>query len=544
MEPEEFYFEPFIKPLLDTPGSTYHHIKLKPYGAKTQWFAFRNVYARQLQESIKSTPTSNDVVPGKLNPNILVIGNASRLCKFGGVKEFRNPFGVGLLRDLSVDALSHQLFNLEGPVRMLWWLPERYRHTVIPPHYVYDRSKVSATIEMAYNVSEVAGVQAGAASKEAARVGYTERSRPELYDEVSRQTVAGRMENAGVVPPKGRKLLGSRPSTSEVNSGVRYLSPLSNTAETVDGFKNQMTVFKERLDQLSVWIGYGTATGLHSVALAKARADARAGALATMTYPQCATFYQHSNAAYADTVAIISDMAFRLVNMEAGFAKLKEEHEINSTKDDVYNQIKALRQEFQDVVVRSSAMAVVINKIVEEELAFCSSSPLSMLDGRAYEPLKAETADFYPEQNMTLLDFMPRGIDLSVPGLATRQECTTLTTNLLKNIFLRKTKPVPLTLDTTVGVNAGTDLVKMVPEITDIRKGGRMDPNDLRVRALTREMIEGLAKAFFEWPFQPENWQVTLARSKEEAEEESKVAKKRKEDVVLVEEEEDEEEEE
>jgi transcription factor 1 len=473
---------------------------------------------------------------GKLNPNVLVIGNASRLCKFGGVKEALNPFGIGILRDLSADALSHEMFNRDGPVRMLWWLPERYKHSVIPPHYIYDRSKVSTMIEMAYDVSEVAGVQSGAAIKHASRVGYTERSRPEIFDEINRQTVAERMQNAGLVLPKGRKFLKLHSSKSGRQPSTKYLSPLSNTAETSNGLRNQIKAFKARLDELSVWIRPGNVGPQNSKACAYA--------LATRTYPQCTRHYQHDRARHLnkDRVAIITDMALRLVNIEAGFAKLKEGHVVDTSSDDLHDQIKSLKDELYDLVGSNAYMLGLVDDFVDDQLAFCSSSPLSMQDCRACEPLKAETADFYPEHDMTLLDFMPREINLSVPDLATRRECTTLTMDLLKNLFAMKTKSVPNALDTTIGVNAGRDLVKMVPEITDIRKGGRMDPNSLRVRGLTREMIEGLAKAFFEWPFRPDNWQLTLAHgSRGETEEEGKVQKKRKEDAEVAEGEEEEE---
>ena len=537
VEPEEFYFEPFIKPLLDRPGSKYHHIKPPAPGPVYQWYNFRKSYAQIFKTLTNTTTTSNDVNSGKPNPNVLLIGNASRLCKLGGVKEAVNPFGIGILRDLSADALSHEMFNRDGQVRMLWWLPERYKHSVIPRHYIYDRSKVSAMIEMAYDVSEVAGVQSSAAIKDGSRAGYTERSRPEVFDEINRQTVAERMQNTGLVLPKGRKFLRLHPSKSARTASIEYLSPLSNTAETSDGLRNQIKAFEARLDELSVWIRPGS--------IGPQDRKARADALATRIYPQCTGHPQHDRPRLfnKDRIAIIADMAFRLVNIEAGFAKLKEGHVVDTSSNDLHDQIKSLKNELYDLAGSNAHMLAHVEDFVDDQLAFCSSSPLSMQDCRAYEPLKAETADFHPGHDMTLLDFMPREIDLSVPDLATRRECTTLTMDLLKNLFAMKTKSVPNALDTTIGVNAGRDLVKMVPEITDIRKGGRMDPNSLRVRGLTREMIEGLAKAFFEWPFRPENWQLTLAHgSRGETEEEGKGQKKRKEDVVVVEEEEDEEE--
>ncbi|KAF2207370.1 hypothetical protein CERZMDRAFT_91799 [Cercospora zeae-maydis SCOH1-5] len=50
----------------------------------------------------------------------------------------------------------------------------------------------------------------------------------------------------------------------------------------------------------------------------------------------------------------------------------------------------------------------------------------------------------------------------------------------------------------------------MVPAITDPRKGGRLDPKHMKVRQLTSEMLEGLIKAWFEWPFKPDGWELNF----------------------------------
>ena len=156
-----------------------------------------------------------------------------------------------------------------------------------------------------------------------------------------------------------------------------------------------------------------------------------------------------------------------------------------------------------------------IEHLVEDQIAFYSPSPLMAWDRRSYEPLQAQASDFWPNFEMTLLDFTPKSIDLTVPDLADSRECARFCNDLLRTLFSSKNQPLPLVLD-RVGVNASKDLIPMVPAITDVRRGGRLNPNNLKVQMVTTEMIEGLVKAFFEWPFRPEKWELTLARGDEE----------------------------
>jgi transcription factor 1 len=512
IEPDQFYFEPFLKPLLETPGSTYRHVALQGNGAKAQWYGFRKAFNKTIPELEISSPKSDIPTSSKLNNSVLILGNVSRMCKFGGGRGLESPFGLGLLRELSDDALSHSLLNQHGPARMLFWIPERYKHLIVPPSFVYSRSNLNARIETAYDVSEVAGVQTSTELKHARRPDYTERERNAHLKELDRRAVVKRMQQAGLVLPKGREFLNVYRSKSKSKSGIEYRSPLSNTAKTVDALRNQIHQTQERLEELSLWIP-GKRVATQTPAIRKACK----AAFASITYPQCVGLkqqYQHYRALYVNNerFSILADVALILTNIEAGYTDLKDQKMIDSESDDLRNLIKSLNQTFREMIEGDKTMPALIDDFVEDQLTFYSSTSPSLLERRAYEPLQAQTSDFFPEADMTLMDFVPRGTDLSVPGLADRQECTALLKTLLRNMFALKNQSVPEALDKAIGINAGRDLVRMVPQITDIRKGGRLDPKYLRVRALTPAMIEGLVKAFFEWPFKPENWQLSLAR--------------------------------
>jgi mitochondrial transcription factor 1 len=513
IEPEGFFHEPFLKPLLDEPHSTYRHVTLSGNGAKTQWFRFRKTYSKIIPEVPKVNDPRESSEFDEINPNVLVIGNASRMCKLGGKFNGDNPFGLGVLRDLSSDSLSHWLFNRYGPVRMLWWVPERYKPSIIPPNLVYSRSSLNARIEMAYKVSEVAGVQSTATIKSARRSDFTERERSDVFTSLNHQAVAERMHEAGLTLPPGRKALSVNQSKTKQDPSGESLSPLENTAQSIDALREQIDKTGGRLDELSRWIS--------SPKLPSKRAsgalEALNSALSSIRYPQCIRGkegFPHMKAKFVNNerFIILADISLRLANIEAGYMNLIDMGMTEEEHESVLSSLQTLTLAFRGLIGGDKSMPGLIDDFVEDQLTFYSSTPALSLERRAYEPLQAATSDFYPTHDMALIDFVPRGTNLVVPDLAGRQECTTFLKDLLKHLFATKSRSVPEALDRAIGINAGKDLVAMVPAITDIRKGGRLDPNDLKVRALTPEMIEGLVKAFFEWPFKPENWQLMLGR--------------------------------
>lgn len=514
IEPDEFFYEPFLKPLLDARHSKYCHLKLDGFGVRAHWYNFRKTYTMRVPELPEPPLKSGVSQSGEYNPNVLVIGNASRMCKLAG-KQLGIDFGIGAIRDLSADALSHDFFNQHGAVRMLWWIPEKLKPSVIPHVYMHGRSSINARAEVAYNISEVAGVQPNAAVRRARRPGYTERQRSEEFKELNRQVVRQRMQDAGLTLPRGRNFLEDL-TPSDTPARDAAMSPLFEAARSTKELRKQIQEAKDRLDGLASWI-------------ARARTKSRIPqvtkgqitALSSLRYPQCRYgkyFYQNSRGQFVNNerFVIMSDMGLRLANIEAGYMNLKDGCITDGESNRLHELMAGLNENFQELIGVDKAMPGMIEDFIEDNISFYSSSPASSTERRAYEPLQAQTSHFLPEHDMTLLDFMPRGTNLSVPDLADRQESTTFLKDLLKHLFTLKGNPLPDALDKVIGNHAGRDLVHTVPAITDIRKGGRLDPTKLRVRALTPEMIEGLVKAFFEWPFRPENWQLSAAKSSRE----------------------------
>ena len=59
---------------------------------------------------------------------------------------------------------------------------------------------------------------------------------------------------------------------------------------------------------------------------------------------------------------------------------------------------------------------------------------------------------------------------------------------------------VPEALD-ELAFGAAEALIPQVPSLTDPKRGGSRDVNELTCRTLTTEMLEGLMDAWQKWPF-------------------------------------------
>ena len=111
---------------------------------------------------------------------------------------------------------------------------------------------------------------------------------------------------------------------------------------------------------------------------------------------------------------------------------------------------------------------------------------------------------------MMLVDMLPKTRDFSVPDLATATQSIKTAQMLLRILFESRAQTLPHGLE-RVAPNAGKDLIPQVPAITDPRRGGRLNAERVRVKMLSDEMVEGLVKAWTEWPFKPSSIEMELA---------------------------------
>lgn len=127
---------------------------------------------------------------------------------------------------------------------------------------------------------------------------------------------------------------------------------------------------------------------------------------------------------------------------------------------------------------------------------------LHPLDTLSYPALQTSASSFHPKVPCMLLDIVPKPHTLGVEGLTSDARGAGILSLIVKALFTNSAAGLAEMLD-RIAPNAAKDLVPMVPAMGDPRRGGRLEAKRLRVRLVTAEMLEGLVRAWAEWPFRP-----------------------------------------
>lgn len=212
-------------------------------------------------------------------------------------------------------------------------------------------------------------------------------------------------------------------------------------------------------------------------------------------------------------VVVIMDMECRMFNLEAEWAAVRDTNPdpdaLAACRDSIFASAKALEKLVHKYV--GDRKLNFTSALLADILAVECQPPTLNRDRRPYEPLQVQPDEFWPQYEITLLDIMPETRDLSAPGIADRREGTKICQELLKHLYNSPKIPVPVALD-RIAPNAAQDLIPEVPALADVRRGGRLDVNQMVVRMLTPDMVEGLVKAFMEWPFRPSAVEMALSQ--------------------------------
>ncbi|KAK0305110.1 hypothetical protein LTR01_006968 [Friedmanniomyces endolithicus] len=513
MEPEERYFASFIKPLLDKPGSTYRHTTLIGAHPREYWPNYAKVLSDA--ELAPCTPLlAGDPALRELNPNVLVIGNLGRQYKVAARARSVN-FGALILQQFLHAALTNQLFHRSGLVRMMLWVPEAEKYTLFPTSEVYRRS-LNVRLGIGSSLTEVVG---SVDLYDTADIFYARRRRrpPEL-EAILAQRAQRRMDDLGVQVPPGRALLYDRPKPGD----SKLLSPFETAISTWQELEAEIATTKARLAEVRQLDRGDRRKGNPTQ-----KQQREEGMLRGMKYPQCEASGQTfigsgNNVAW---IAIWADLGMRVLNLEVALRQLEEKGEDPATYERVRDRILKLDRDLDTIATSESLkMAEFAQRVVEQQQACLMEPPITALDARAYEPLKATPRDFWPNSEMMLLDMVPKPCDLEVEGLASKREMSKLCETFCRSLLESTTRTLPEALD-RLAPNAARDVIPMVDIAKDPRKGGRLNPHRIRVRMVSDELIEGLLKAWVEWPFKPSLTDLVLAsESSEGVSEEAKEA--------------------
>jgi transcription factor 1 len=177
-------------------------------------------------------------------------------------------------------------------------------------------------------------------------------------------------------------------------------------------------------------------------------------------------------------------------------------------KDALVEQIKELDKAWDQSIasVDKNLTTAPLNELDDRVSLRYPPYPRIQWDGRPYEPIMSHEDETWPQTRV--------GLVLSTPlprPQGEDDEWHEWIMDFVHGLYTDPAKSVPDALDTMQ--HSLSTIVKDCPSLMDPDKGGRMQLKHLRVRMLTKEMINDLVKAYRNWPFKaPGSDHVTYFR--------------------------------
>ncbi|KAL8793988.1 MAG: hypothetical protein Q9195_003394 [Heterodermia aff. obscurata] len=463
VEPDPSYHDPFLKPLLEATGSRYH---LRSWEIAKSFDLHRYIReglipSSQVDRNAGGTATQR-------NDSILILANATRgERKRRGRGKYESHFRAQTFCS-SLQRMDG--LNAQGPVRMLMWLPDAEKQTLLP-RTVSHRTQLSLVLELYFHIEEI--VTASRQAKE---------RRETFIDIESGKRVARRMEAANIQIPQDRQdetqirakealAKSSRKAAAQVRDDPREWE--KELQELEEAYANKL--FSEYSP--GVRRGDGPQTPQfkrlqvlrHMLTFSEKRKVTLDGLLAE-----------------EDQIdALQIDLLYKNLTPE-------EREAATVKRDQIYKT-------FKDHVASSAAL--VPKQLAfrgDDRRAFALDPPLLMWDRRIAEPLLASENEFYHTKRASLLDFQP----LTPRPYPLTEEQWIYFDYILKTVLHYGNLTIKHLQSLAPG--AFEALLPHVPSLVDPLKGGRAKHDELRARCLTPEMAHGLAMAWERWPLRPE----------------------------------------
>ena len=451
--------------MLDAPGSRYHYRRWPPVDA--------SYIARYVEEGL--LPAASEV-RGDQNPILLVANHGH-----GKVRAEDHSVGVEAVMQAYTHAYNfrhNKSFHTYGPTRMLLWLADSDKRTLLPRTVAY-RSKVALSLELSMHVEEVVG---GPPLESKAR-------REDALEIKSGERVAERTKEEGIVLPPRRQL--AYEATFGKSSAGTTRDWHQEFQELTEGFKT---------------LKYSQFVGESPKPLIDTRGRKQKTLKEIPFTPEYKRF-QHLKGIF-NRANVNHNRADKYVQMQEEIDRLdlkahstdidmEQRNELLRVLDAKIQDFKASLEDLREAELQK------ITFLDDDRRAFAMDPPLLMWDRRKAEPILAEDDEFYHlNKPMALLDFQPQPKSIMDFPMTEKQEdyFDDIATHLMS-----VRGPATLHHLNKMAPGAFEALTPKVPALRDPRKGGRRDIDFIRNRTLTPEMFHGLAMAWDQWLFKPAN---------------------------------------
>ena len=505
MEPDERYHEPFIKPLLEQSGSAYTHSRLSGANGSSYWSTYDKIFDGKLLPK-RERLYEHDPRLREPNYSLLVTGNIHRTYKLGQVTVNRVHYSNLIMSQMAFASQTNTMFHAYGLIRMLFWLPHEVE-TALFPRSLNQKSSLSISLENAVKMRSIVSpsVEPPDASQDSEirkgsdiREDPSEKKIPRSERYVADRVLAS-MEQSNMRPPENRRSPHYQDAMDRRDSGRLEQKghgwPLDTKSDLTpealaDEVKFLMVDVKDLVTSVRNRYRASSKQPQRGVAQkAQIKYDFEEGFTAAKSLSE---FVRSGN--YLDLIG-------RQVRVERQYAiqspSLPEAQQ-KSLKENILRIGDTLRDAF-DVLNRH--LQTKLRNMVEEDFDVFHDPPISPYHQRKFEPLSATKEEFWPDYSMCLIDMIPRRENLA-SDITSADEGTHVMRDLAQSLAMRSREPLPIALD-KIAPNAGADLIRDTPIITDPLRGGRMNAVDMTARGLTREMFHQLVVSYLEWPFRP-----------------------------------------
>ena len=473
VEQDQNFYLPFLKPLLDAPGSRYH---LRSWHNKKPWTPDSYVS----EGLIPKLETAS--ISGGRNNSLLIIANLA----FGSKLKVRGLSPSHLNIHTYIHHLrSQRAFHAHGSVRLLMWMPDSEKSSILP-RSVSLRRKLSIDIEMGCHVEEIAG--AGLDCQIATL-------RESFLEIESSKRVAERMKARNIQIPFNRQDVTKQQLYGDsLNLAKDNTKAIENSRFMTDGARRLWHI---ELKQLEQEYRDGKFPRLNPSPSPTRERAPYGRKERSQKYYRLEMLSAHFD--LQDRVRVKAD---ELIQTREAIERLH-----SSIRNEVLNEperqreltkLQQLTETFKvNLGNQSKPVLANYNNNSDNRRAFMKDPPLLLWDRRTAEPLVVHEEEFYNPTKLVLLDFQPLSPN---PYPVTSAQSATF--DLVMGGLLNHLNETIYCLN-SLAPGAANAIISRVSALQDPRKGGRYELSDFRVRCFTREMIYEIFQEWDNWLFKP-----------------------------------------
>lgn len=467
MEPDTDLYQPFLKSLLDKPGT-----QMVPKSGII-WKELNSILTPEYLPHQRVVERGSEEA-NKRNDTLLITANVA----FHPPKRFSNFNSIAaLIIHQFIDAIrSGSLFHKYGQVRVLMWTRVGDKSAILP-RCMQRHTRTAIEGELyCESIREVAG------SAEPESDWFV---RDTILDKASALSAATKMRDANVVMPPGRASVSFREAMSNLENRV-VIDPSTTPPHLARPYERAMAELQEADGQQL--LEHGTDDHVK---------------MRRYQWRQ-----RHDN-----------KLRQQLLDAQQALdaiTALRKSGTGSATK------IRAMEMEWETLVTRFSQGAVSNFYTYKDNLHYWRQDPpLMHWDRRDVEPLIVSADEFFPNVECSLLDIQPKPVNPLLRQVGEHSERASDAFDLImKALSHWPTQPMDRALD-SVWPGAADYIIPRCASFHDPDQGGinvKATYTHLTPRMLNCRQWEELLERWFEWPFRP-SFHDLVSRSQDDTDE-------------------------